>query len=75
MLQKIFVTNQNIKRLYIKNIFNNIIMDSFILLKKWLNVTNDNICMFNKESRGLYCKKDITPFYISNADSFLILKN
>ena len=34
-------------------------MDSFILLKKWLNVTNDNICMFNKESRGLYCKKDI----------------
>ena len=50
-------------------------MDSFILLKKWLNVTNDNICMFNKESRGLYCKKDITPFYISNADSFLILKN
>ena len=34
-------------------------MDSFDKLRTWLKVKNDNLRMFEKNSRGLYSTKDI----------------
>jgi hypothetical protein len=34
-------------------------MSNFISLRKWLKSSNDNLKMYKKGTRGIYCTKDI----------------